>query len=191
MSPCSLCLLCVLCVNSFDFSALAVPSIPQTITGSSKLFPPEPYFKYPPDSERTSNENNPRRIPDVRNGHIISPPHRRRASAHATRCRKTARRLRRTPRGRRKTSQRREDSPGLAQPRALSRRQRHRPAPRQGRKTRRLHGRFHYRHVGATSVWRILPRQAVHRPRHQRTNHAANADSLPPRRYRAQAESCR
>ena len=79
--------------------------------------------------------------------------------------------------------QQRRASARLAADRAVSRSQSH-----GDRRRRRLHGRLDHRRLAAAALRRVLSRQALRRPRHQRPDDAADADPDAAGRHRAPPE---
>ena len=61
-------------------------------------------------------------------------------------------------------------------------------APAAKRRARRVHGRLDHRRLAAAALRRLLHREAVRRPRHQRPDDAADAGPVPPGRHRSEAE---
>ena len=70
----------------------------------------------------------------------------------------------------------------LGEPCPLSRRQQDGDPRGRG-----LHGRLDHRSLAAAEIRRVLPRQELRRPRHQRPDDAADAHQVPSRRHRAEA----
>ncbi len=64
-------------------------------------------------------------------------------------------------------------------------------APGSHGRARRLHGRLDHRWLATAALRRVLSRQAVRRSRDQRSDDAADAGALPPRRHRPAAEGGR
>src|SRR6266566_10055244 len=98
--------------------------------------------------------------------------------------------LRGVGRGEGQAGSAREAAEGLAGSRALSGCQRHNGSPGEGRATRGFHGRFDYRHVGATAIRWIFSKEAVPGEGNWRADDTANVTAISRRRDRPAAESC-
>jgi len=61
------------------------------------------------------------------------------------------------------------------------------PAPAKDEQ-RRFHGRLHHGHVGAAAIWRIFPRQAVHRAGNWRADDAADGGAFSSGRDRSASQ---
>ena len=90
------------------------------------------------------------------------------------------------------TDGRRRPPARLAAARPLSRRQPGGGEAGGRRVARRVHGRLDHRRLAERAVRRLLrDQQGLHRPRHQRPDHAADAAPLPARRHRPETEGGR